>query len=62
MYLRARLSDDASHAWDAFATDAGVTMTALIEALGRDMAAGQWKPTKRVVDEARRIDHERRSR
>lgn len=61
-HIRARLTDEAARAWDRTVTREGVTMTALIEALGREMADGHWKPTRHAIELARRIDRERRSR
>lgn len=61
-HIRARLTDESSRAWDRTVTREGVTMTALLEAIGREIAAGRWQPTKRMIDQARRIDSERRSR
>lgn len=56
-----RLSDDAHRGLDRYTTAENVTMTALLEAFCRELHAG-WKPPKRMVDEAHRIDRERRSR
>lgn len=61
-HIRARLSDESSRAWDRTVTREGVTMTALLEALGREMSAGRWHPTRGAVELARKIDRERRSR
>lgn len=60
--ISARLTDGAATAWDRSATTEGVTLTALLEALGRDMATGKWKPPRHAIELARKIDRERRSR
>lgn len=60
--IRARLSDEAKAAWERLCISEGVTITALIEALGRDLDEGGWTPSRRVFSEARRIDRARRSR
>lgn len=60
--ISARLSEHAGAGWDRTATREGVTLTALLEALGLDLADDHWKPPRRVIDEARRIDRDRRNR
>lgn len=60
--LRAKLSEPAGAAWDRMLTDEGITASGLIEALGREMAAGRWKPSNRVLALTKQIDRERRSR
>jgi hypothetical protein len=60
--LRARLTVRAWRGWDRTATTEGITATALAEALGVEMAAGKWHPSRRVIEAARKIDRERRSR
>jgi hypothetical protein len=62
MEIRARLTDEAAQAWDRLVTAEGVTVTALVEALGRELGEGTWRPTRRAVERARQIDRERRSR
>lgn len=62
MQIKGRLSEPASKAWDRFITQEGVTTAALLAALGEELAAGRWKPTRRAIEEARRIDRERHSR
>lgn len=62
MQIKGRLTEASGRAWDKVATTEGVTMTALLEALGRALESGAWKPSRRVIEEARRIDAERRSR
>lgn len=37
--VRARLTDEAYAAWDRAVTREGVTLTALVESIGREMAA-----------------------
>jgi hypothetical protein len=57
-----RLSDEAAQGWDWLCTARGVTLTALLEALGRILATGEdWTPDQ-AIDRARQIDRERRSR
>lgn len=57
-----RLTADASRAWDSACTRKGVSMTALMEALGERLTDGQdWVPDE-AVDRARQIDRQRRSR
>jgi hypothetical protein len=57
-----RLTDDAAAGWDRLCTRRGVTMTALIEALGRSLNEGEeWVPDD-AIRRAREIDRERRSR
>lgn len=60
--LRARLSEDAYRGWDRLVTSEGTTVTAICEALGRELHSGRWRPTQRAIAEAKRIDRERRSR
>lgn len=60
--VRARLSDEGYRGWDRTVTREGVTLTALVESIGRELDAGSWHPPRRMIDEARKIDRERRSR
>lgn len=62
MQIKGQLSDPASKAWDRLTTAEGVTTAALLAALGEELAEGRWRPTRRVVERARRIDRERHSR
>lgn len=62
MQIKGDLSGPAGRAWDRFVTQEGVTTAALLEALCSELAEGRWKPTRRVVARARKIDVERRSR
>jgi hypothetical protein len=55
------LSMESKAAWDRYAAAHGVSMTALLEALARHLDKPTIRMTK-VVDEARQIDAERRSR
>lgn len=59
--IRARLTEPAWESWDRLCASEGVTLTALLEALGRELG-DQWQPTQRVLKAAREIDWERRSR
>lgn len=63
--LGARLSDEAADGWHQFADLHGVSVSALLEAFGRALAAaveGREPRLAEVVDEARVIDTERRKR
>lgn len=60
--LRARLSEEADRAWRRFVNEERVTTTAMVEAMCRELAAGRWRPTKRMIDLAHDIDWERHSR
>lgn len=57
-----RLSDEAHQGWDREATRNGVTLTALIEALGQALCDGKRPIPATILDAARAIDFERRSR
>lgn len=60
-----RLTTEAHSGWDRACRIAGVTMTALIEAIGRDLEADPHRLLNRgsdVVDAAKAIDQERRNR
>lgn len=63
LYLSVRLTERSRLAWDRFATRHGVTNTALAEAMGEQLAAGDegWIP-EGVVIRARELDRARRSR
>jgi hypothetical protein len=57
-----RLTDASAQAWDRLCTRRGVTLTALLEALGQLAAEGEtWVPDD-AVERARDIDRDRRSR
>lgn len=60
--ISARLTDGAAGAWDRTCTREGVTLTALLEALGQAIALDRWHPPVTVVTAAKQIDRERRSR
>lgn len=62
MQIKGSLTDRSGRAWDRFVTSEGVSTAALLEALASALADGTWKPTKRIVADARRIDRERSSR
>lgn len=57
-----RISDEARRGFDRLATRHGVTLTALLEALGQLVEAQPDALPPEVIDAARRIDFERRSR
>jgi hypothetical protein len=59
--LRGRVDEDTARAWDRWLTAEGVTFSAVLEALGQEMAEGR-PPSKRVAVLARKIDRERSSR
>lgn len=59
--MQVNLSDEARAGWDRTALDTGATLTALAESLGLAMQDG-WRPSKKVIGRARRIDRERFSR
>jgi hypothetical protein len=59
--IHVKLSEEAHDGWTRFAIEQGVTITALVELLGRRMADG--KPVRiddRLVRDARALAHERR--
>ena len=60
--VQVRLSEDARRGWDRLCTDNGCTLTAVLEALGRELDAGRSPVPERVLKAAREIDRERRSR
>lgn len=60
--LRAKLSEPSGAAWDRMLTDEGITASGLVEAMGRLMASGRWKPSAELLRLTRQIDRERRSR
>lgn len=62
--MTVRLSDDARRGWDRTCVNYGVSLTALLESMGRELDT-LGITTERgevVVQEARRIDQERRNR
>lgn len=59
--MQVSLTDEARSGWDRVSLETGATLTALVESLGLAMGRG-WRPSKRVIDRARRIDRERFSR
>jgi hypothetical protein len=60
--LRAKLSEPSGRAWDRLLTNEGITASGLVEAMGRLMAEGRWKPSAEMLRLTREIDRERRSR
>lgn len=59
--VHARLDEPAAEAWDRWLTAEGLTFSAALESIGREIAAGR-PPSQRVVALARRIDRDRNSR
>lgn len=63
--MNLRLSPEARRGWDRLSSEEGVSLTALIEALGLELDEHR-APTDpygwTVVERARRIDHERGTR
>lgn len=62
MTVSFRLEDQARAGWDRVATENNVTLTALIEALGRLLEQSSDAMPPEVVNLAQRIDRERRNR
>lgn len=59
-YIRARVTDESYAGWRRVARTHGVTMAALVEALGRRMAAGESTDlTEELIDEARAVAENR---
>lgn len=59
--LRGRVDEDTAKAWDRWLAGEGLTFSAALESIGREIAAGR-PPSKKVVALARKIDRERNSR
>lgn len=57
-----RLTDEARDGFDRFCTTERVTLTALVEALGLELAAGRRAIATSVVERAAAIDRQRKSR
>lgn len=57
-----RLSIEAREALDRLCLEHGITLTAYIEALGLATKDGTAKPTAAIIQRARQIDRDRRSR
>lgn len=64
--LTAKVSRESSEGWRKFCADNGITVTALIEVAGLELAAETMPPTVKaresMVEKARQIDLKRRSR
>jgi hypothetical protein len=60
--LNAYLTEEAHDGWHEFAREHGVTVSALLEVLGRRLRAGELPDRSSMVAEARGIDAQRRSR
>jgi hypothetical protein len=59
--IYARLTDEAWRGWDRVATRRNITLTAVLEAMGEALDTGYQLPDS-VIERARDIDRERRSR
>ena len=57
-----RLTDHARAGWDRFCTAERVTLTALVEAIGLELADGHDFIPPEVVERAATIDRHRKSR
>ncbi|MEM7411107.1 MAG: hypothetical protein AAF430_12800 [Myxococcota bacterium] len=64
--LSARVSPEAAAGWRDFCARAGVSLAAFMEVAGRELAGETFPPSvaarRRMVDAAREVDRERRSR
>lgn len=60
--VKARLTDDAARGWDRICTQHNVTFTALMQALGEQLAQGDSLDVDAAVTRAHEVDRERRSR
>lgn len=60
--MQIRLSDDAREGWDRVCTDERVTLTALMEAAGLELAEGRTAVSARTIRRAAAIDRARASR
>lgn len=60
--VQARLSVEAWEAWDRLLADQRSTFTAIIEAIGLDLAAGRRPLPERILKAAAQIDRQRSSR
>lgn len=59
--IHPRLTEPAAAAWERLSIDERITVTALCEALGLAFAGG-WTPPPEILDAARQVDTDRRSR
>lgn len=60
--LQIRLTDEARDGWDRVCADERVTLTALMEAAGLELAAGRTAVSARTIKRAAAIDRARASR
>lgn len=60
--LQLRVTEEARSGWDRLATEERVTMTALVEAIGLDLAEGRTVVPGRTIRRAASIDRARSSR
>lgn len=63
--LHVRVTDESFDGWTAFANRHGVSLAALVEAMGVQLGETldpESEPGWKMVEQARRIDAERRSR
>lgn len=59
--VKGRVDPETYRAWDRWRIAQGITWAAMFEAIGRETAAGR-PLSKRIVEEARRVDQERNSK
>lgn len=59
--VRGNVDPDTLAAWDRWLASENMTTAGALEAMGRALKRG-WRPPKRIVDEAKAIDRERKSR
>lgn len=57
-----RLTDEARAGWERLCTRERVTMTALVEAIGLEVADGREPVTVATIERAAAIDRERKNR
>lgn len=60
--MNANLTHDAYRGWDEWSGTQGVSLSALLQAIGEAMAAGRVIPDPQVIERARAVDRERRLR
>lgn len=60
--MNLRLTFDARRGWDRVCRDNGVSLTALVEAIGLEMDDRHQPIPPEVIELARTIDHDRKTR